>query len=340
MEAGLVEEPGGGELDEVAGGGPVGDLVFGEVERGGEGGEGLRGDDGVFEEGAGGAAVGFAGDEEHAFGVADAADGVVDVEGCGWGGGGGEVVAEVGVGEVGSGGGVEAEGDGGDDVAVAVGGVEDAAAVGEVAVGGREGDEGEGFAVEGADVGDGLGDLLTVGADVLDGRAADEAGDAGEALDAGEVCLADGEGEGVPVGAGGDGVGDGLRGAVEERRSGEGDVEDEAGKAGVGDEEVRAAAEEEEGEVVLSGVLDGGEQLGLGGDFEIEAGGAADAEGGERGEGDIVLDVEERGWHGFEGTTGERAGLCGVARGEPVQSEGAVVQTAVVRRDLCIQRLW
>ena len=41
------------------------------------------GDDGVFEEGAGAAAVGFAVDEQHALAVADGADGVVDVDGGG-----------------------------------------------------------------------------------------------------------------------------------------------------------------------------------------------------------------------------------------------------------------
>ncbi len=116
------------------------------------------------------------------------------------------MAGEVGVGEVGFGGGIEAEGDGGDDVAVAVGGVEDASAVGEAALVAGEIDEGGGFEVEGADGGDGVGDLLTVGSYVLDGGAADGAGDAGEALDAGDSLLGDVEDEGVPVAAGGDGV--------------------------------------------------------------------------------------------------------------------------------------
>ena len=165
----------------------MGDGGWVEVEGVGDVGEGGGGDDGVFEEGARAAAIGVSGDEEHAFGLTDCADGVVDLEGRGLVVG--EMLLEVGVVEAWGGAGVEAEGDAGDDVAVAVGGVEDALAVGEVAVGGGEGGEGVGREIEGADGGDGLGDLLAVGSYVLDGGSADEAGDAGEALDAAEVGL-------------------------------------------------------------------------------------------------------------------------------------------------------
>ncbi len=47
-----------------------------------------------------------------------------------------------------------------------------------------------------------LADLLAVGADVLDGCAADAAGNAGEALDSADSLLAEGEDKGVPVGTG------------------------------------------------------------------------------------------------------------------------------------------
>jgi len=130
----------------------------------------------------------------------------------------------------------------GNDVAATVGGVEAAAAVAEGAVGGGEGDELERVKVEGADVGDGVGDLLAVGADVLDGRAADSAGDTGEAFDAADSLLADLEDEAVPVGAGGDGVVDEVACAVGLGRGVDGDVEDEAVEAAVADEEVAATA--------------------------------------------------------------------------------------------------
>src|ERR1700679_2374589 len=103
----------------------VGRNVQGRCDSGEEG----CGDYGIFKEGAGTAAVGFAFDDEHSLAVADLANSVVDVDGggdlaC-------EVAGQVRVGESGFCPGVEAEGYCRDDVAVAVGGVEDAAAVGE-----------------------------------------------------------------------------------------------------------------------------------------------------------------------------------------------------------------
>ena len=100
VEACALEEPGGGELDEAFACGPVRDLVG----RDSEGGwrfrsRTARGDDGVFEEGACAAAVGFAFDDQHALAVADLANGVVDVDGFRCGGLFCEVVLQVGVGE-------------------------------------------------------------------------------------------------------------------------------------------------------------------------------------------------------------------------------------------------
>jgi hypothetical protein len=104
--------------------------------------------------------------------------------------------------------------------------------------------------VEGADAADDGGDLLAVGADVLNGSAADGAGDSGEAFDAGAVLLDGALDELIPVFASGDAEQDtGLAGVLGTNvllfDAPEGDVEDEAGKAGVGDEEVAAAAEDE-----------------------------------------------------------------------------------------------
>ena len=87
--------------------------------------------------------------------------------------------------------GTQAVGDGGDDVAAAGFGVEEAAAVSEEAGLPVEIDECSGLEIVGADLHDGLGDLLSVGSDVLDGSAAGVAGDTGEAFDAG-VFVVDG----------------------------------------------------------------------------------------------------------------------------------------------------
>ncbi len=304
-EAGLLDEPGGGEFGGgaggVVGGGPVWDRRGVEMEGAGDVFEVGGGDNWVLEEGAGGASVGVAGSEEHALGAADLADGMVDLDGCGLPAG--EVAGEVGVGEVGRGATREAEGDGGDEVAAAGGGVEEAGAVGEAAI--RVGELGEeaGVEVERADSVDGLRDLLAVGADVLDGRGAGEAGDAGEALHAGEVEVAGVEDEGVPVEAGGGAEIDVAGEVAPLDGEGEGEVEDEAGKARVGDEQVGAAAERVEGEVVGFGEGYGFEEFGLGANLGEEARGATDAEGGEGGEGDVFLDLEVEAGHGFEDTT-------------------------------------
>jgi hypothetical protein len=187
----------------------------------------------VFEEGASAAAVWLAVDEQHALGMTDTANGVIDLDGGGLGTG--EVTREVRVGEVRSSRGVEAEGDCCDDIAAAVRCVEDASAVGEAALGVGEVDELHGFEIEYADGSDSFGDLLAVGADVLDRGSADGAGNAREAFDTADSLFADGENEVVPLDACGDDLVekavavDGCQGLVN------GDVEDDAVEAGVAD---------------------------------------------------------------------------------------------------------
>ena len=68
---------------------------------------------------------------------------------------------------------------------VPVGPLEHAVAVAEAALRRAQQDDVVGAAVQGADPADGLGDLLAVGADVLDRGGADAAGDAGERLEPG-----------------------------------------------------------------------------------------------------------------------------------------------------------
>ena len=70
---------------------------------------------------------------------------------------------------------------------------------------------------------------------------------------------------------------------------GEGEVEDKPGKAGVGDDEVGAAAEGEEREMVGAGEGDGFEEILVGVDGGEEAGGATDFEGGVGGQRDVFL---------------------------------------------------
>jgi len=148
-----------------------------------------------------------------------------------------------------------------------------------------EGDEIKGFEIEGADRVDGAGDLLPIGADVLNGRTSDEAGDAGQALDSADSLLAGPEDEGVPVYAGVD-DGETLFGADLVTDV---DEEDEAGEAFVGDDEVGAATKGEDWEALPVGEGDGLEEFGLCGDAGEEAGGASDAEGSERGQGDVFF---------------------------------------------------
>ena len=259
-------------------GGPVGDFFKWDGCGGGDGGELRGGDDGILEVGAGAAGVGVVGDDEHALGAADVADG-----GGYFGerrpGASGEVALEVGVAERGGGVGVEPEVDAVDDVAAGFVGVETAGAVAEVTGGIGELDEGVGSSIVGVDGGDGLRDLLAVGADVLDGRSADGAGDAGEALDAGETAVDGVLNEGVPGLAGADGE----EVVTEGSNAADLDVEDEAVEAGVTDEEIAAAAEDEEREGVLVGEGDGLGEVGGGGGFGEETGRATDLEGGEGG---------------------------------------------------------
>ena len=147
------------------------------------------------------------------------------------------------------------------------------------------------------DGGDAGGDLLTVGTDVLDWTAADKAGDTCKALYASDAGLTDLKDEGVPVDAGGDAIGDvGLPGqivaaAIDHDGTSDGGVNDEAREALIADEEVAASSEDKEREIGGAGEGDGFKESGFGGDFAEEAGGAADAEGGVRGERNLLLYV-------------------------------------------------
>lgn len=192
-------------------------------------GEDLWRDDRIFEKRTGAAAIGFALDDEHAFGVTNRTDSVVDLD---WRGLGlGEMTSKIGISQAGFARPVEAKGNAGDDVAPRMGGIEDAAAIGESALRVVEGHEAGALKVEHTHLGDRLGDLLTVGTDVLDRSTTDRPGDSGETFDAADSLLADREDEGVPVCTGRDGVLDEVLLAGDCKRTVERDVEDESVKA-------------------------------------------------------------------------------------------------------------
>ena len=153
--------------------------------------------------------------------------------------------------------------------------LERARAVGEAAVGGRELGDLAGRAVERAHGRDRLGDLLAVGADVLDRRRADRAGDARQALDAREPLGDAARHERLPLLPRGDGQLDApvalaLLDAAREH------AHDRARPALVGDHEVRAAGDEQH--VVALRRLD---ELRLAARLDDRAGGPAEAQGGE-----------------------------------------------------------
>ncbi len=107
------------------------------------------------------------------------------------------------------------------------------------------------------------------------------------------------EDEGVPVEARRDEEVDVVRAGGGADGEGEGEVQDEAGEATVGDKEVGAAAQGKEAEVVSFGESDGFEELVLGSDYDEEPGRATYAERSEGGEADVFLDFEVKAGHGL-----------------------------------------
>ncbi len=147
--------------------------------------------------------------------------------------------------------------------------LEPAGAVAEAAVGGGEGAYAAEPAVPDPDAGDGLRDLLAVGADVLDRGRADVPGDAGEGLDARPAPLGRQRHERVPGLTRGDldgGAGAGGLHVVVEvgLDAAGGDLDDRAREALVGDHHVAAAAEHEHRLAGGVGRAHRVDQLGLG----------------------------------------------------------------------------
>ena len=95
----------------------------------------------------------------------------------------------------------EGEGDGNDKIAAAVGGVQNAMAIRKMKIGGVEG-----FEIASCDVIDfggfeSVGNVLAVGADILNGGGTGEARNLGEGFDASEIPFAGAGDNGVPIGA-------------------------------------------------------------------------------------------------------------------------------------------
>ncbi len=301
----FFKQPSCGKLDEAIRGRPMGNLTSGNLQAGRDLREHGWSNNGIFEEGTRAAAVGFAIDDQHALAMTDGTDGVIDVKRC-WRSFRapiGEVALEVGIGEVGPGCRIETEGNGSDDVAIAAGGVEDAPAIGKIALIVREVHKGVRFQIEGADAGNGAGYLLPVGSDVLYRGAADGAGNSGEAFDAADSAFADVEDKGIPFGSGADGVVDGR--AVGGCRDGvvDCDVDDQAVEARIADEQVAATPKDKDFEVILAGIENGVKEFGFAGNLAEKASRAADAKGGVGGEGYLFPNADGGSLHGFEGTT-------------------------------------
>jgi hypothetical protein len=300
-ETGLLKEPCRREFDEAISGWPVRNGVCRDVQSRGDFDEDGFRDDGIFEEGTGAAAVVFALYDKHPFTMTNFSHSVVNLDGrraltC-------KVARKIRVSQFGFCRCIEAKGHSRDDVTITVRGVEDASAVRKSRLFAIEIDKGICCQIEGADIDDGVRHFLTVGTDVLNGRAADGTRDACKTLDTADSLLANLKDERVPVRSGGDDVVDEV--AVELRlyRSLDGDVKDQAIETGVADEQIAAATKDEDRQVVLASVFDGFDEGGFSGDFAEEAGGAADAEGGVGSQEHGLLDSDRETLHGFEGTT-------------------------------------
>src|SRR4051794_16181915 len=287
-EAGALDEPGGGGLHASVGLGERrrGGLVAERVDHAAlEGGEVRRVEDRVREERPRADRVRVGRVDDHALAAAQREDGVadvlqrrrraeLDVERPG----------ELGVADRGRA--VRAREDEGDreDDPAAGRALEDAGAVGEAAGGGVERLDRVALTVEHADGPDRLGDVLAVGADVLDRGRADRARDARQALDPGEAAGDTPRDQRVPGPAGPDLERDAAVRQIGCRDPAHGDADDRAGEALVGDDDVAAAREQEQRRAGAVRAADLGDERLLVAGRDEPPGGAAEAQGREVGE--------------------------------------------------------
>ena len=336
-EAGALQQPGGGELDAVGASRPVRCGIGGKREGLCDAVKGCLWNDGVLEKRAGAAAVGIAGGKNHALGPADLADGAGDLAG-GRRGVRAEMPKQIRIGETRTGAKVEAEGDGGDDVAAGLDGVEQASAVAELAGFAGKLDEAVRLKIQSADSVDGLRNLLPVGANILHRGASGKAGDAGEALDAGQIlitCLVD---KGFP----------GETGVSAELASGDVDlggfccavdsnVDDQSGKSGVGDKKVAAAAEREQGKGALAGEVDGREEFCFGANGSEEARRTAELKCRQRGQRDVLAHGKGLAWLHSAVIPKLRSGWRGRGRAPTMRDTDRFCGP---KETACTQKLW
>ena len=159
--------------------------------------------------------------------------------------------------------------------------LEDARAVGEAARVRLELGDLAARAVEDAHGGDRVADLLAVRADVLDRRRPDGARDAREALHAGQALGDARRDEGVPRLAGLHVEHDAAAVAGLARDPGGEDADDRAGEAVVGDDDVAAAGQHEQGLAGRVGLADRRDEFLLGGGLHEPPRRAAEAQGRE-----------------------------------------------------------
>jgi hypothetical protein len=181
-----------------------------------------------------------------------------------------------------------------------MGRVEDTAAVGESTILAWNINKCHGFEVEGADNANGLSDLLPIGADILNGRAPDRAGDTGEALDTADLLLTDGENKSIPLHPCGYCVESHIAVDGDIRRPSDGYVKHEAIKATIVDQQVTATTKRKEPKSAFEGKVYGLQQGRLAGDLSEVAGRAANFERGIGSERNILPDVYGGARHGSE----------------------------------------
>ena len=225
-----------------------------------------------------------------------------------------------------------------DDVAAALRGVQPAGPIAKATVLIGPFHNRAGVRIETANGVDGLRNLLPIGADILHGGPTGGPGDAGEAFHAGKVGIDGVLHQRVPRCAGSGMDKDPplrVRGLGSD--ASQSDMKHKAGKTGVGDKQVTAAAKDEQrGTQVLLRQANGLLHVVLGVSGGKPARRSADAQGGVGGERDVFFDRKRR----------QRNSPCAqmAAARNSLQEQDRIKQaagvTALAGRQRCIQRSW
>ena len=149
------------------------------------------------------------------------------------------------------------------------------------------------LAIHGAHRNDRLGHVLSIGADVLDRCRARKAGNSRKALEAGQSAPHGLGDHAIPGLARGHARVHAIAGSVE-RDSAQGNADHQAGKSGVGDDHIGAAAEHEHRQVARGRPAQGFERARLVSDGREVTCGAAQLQGRERRERRLVGNLERQ----------------------------------------------